>query len=92
MTSNSITDVAQFRQELVRTLERGYSVDDEENELGVRCIGAAILDHTGRPVAGLSVSAPLQRMSSSRVFDCGLRVAETARTISRGLGHGLLAK
>jgi IclR family acetate operon transcriptional repressor len=92
MTFNSITDADQFMQELDRTRERGYSVDDEENELGVRCIGAPILDHKDRPVAALSVSAPLQRMPSARVSDCGLRVAEIAMTISRGLGHGLLAK
>jgi IclR family acetate operon transcriptional repressor len=92
MTPNSIRHAAQFAKELDRTRERGYSVDDEENEPGVRCVGAPILDHTGSPTAALSLSAPLQRMPSTSIPDIGQRVADTAWRISRSLGHGFPAK
>ena len=45
----------------------GYALDDEENELGVRCIAAAIPDYRGRASYAVSVSAPISRMSDERI-------------------------
>jgi IclR family acetate operon transcriptional repressor len=92
LTPNSITEKARFAEELERTSERGYSVDDEENELGVRCVGAPIYDHRGQPVAALSVSAPLQRFPAAEVSRRGQRVADTAQAISTALGYGFLTE
>ncbi len=58
-------------------------MDNEEAELGVRCIGAGVRDDTGTLVAGLSVSAPAERMKSAW---SGL-VKETAEKISQAIGH-----
>jgi IclR family transcriptional regulator, acetate operon repressor len=55
-TPATITDVAALGAELAAVRERGYAVDDEENEPTVRCIGAAILDRGGRPKGGVSIS------------------------------------
>jgi IclR family acetate operon transcriptional repressor len=90
LTPNSITDKVRFALELEQTRARGYSLDDEENEVGVRCVGAPILDHSGQATAALSASAPLQRFPSTEIPNRGQRVAETARAISRALGFGLL--
>jgi DNA-binding IclR family transcriptional regulator len=43
--------------------ERGFAVDDEENEAGIRCVGAAVFDHTGHVVAGVSISTLTHELS-----------------------------
>ena len=61
----------------------GYARDDEELELGVRCMAAGILDDQGKLVAGLSISAPSDRLEESWVE----RLKATAQEISLALGH-----
>ena len=46
---------------------QGYAIDEEENELGIRCLGAPILDGRGRPVAAISVSGPVFQMTKKFV-------------------------
>ncbi len=60
-TVNTITDLARLTAAVDQARSRGYAFDDEEAELGVGCIGAPVRDAGGRMVAGLSVSAPIQR-------------------------------
>ena len=57
-TRNSITDPTKLERELALVRARGYARDNEELELGVRCIAAGIRDDAGKLVAGLSISAP----------------------------------
>ncbi len=57
-TRNSITEPAKLERELALVRARGYARDNEELELGVRCIAAGIRDDAGKLVAGLSISAP----------------------------------
>jgi DNA-binding IclR family transcriptional regulator len=66
---------------MVRT--RGYARDNEELEIGVRCIAAGIRDDSGRVVAGLSVSAPSERLRDDWIED----LLATAGSISAGLGY-----
>jgi DNA-binding IclR family transcriptional regulator len=82
-TRNSITDLPRLERELhlVRTL--GCARDDEELELGVRCMAAGIFDDQRRLVAGLSVSAPADRLEETWLE----RVKETAGEISASLGY-----
>src|SRR6187399_2705692 len=61
-TRNSITEVAELERELARVNQYGTARDDEELELGVRCMAAGILDDQGKLVAGLSISAPADRL------------------------------
>ena len=82
-TRNTLTTVGALEKELERIRRNGYAVDNEEAELGVRCIGAGVRDDSGAVVAGLSVSAPADRMKSAW---SGL-VRETAERISRAIGH-----
>jgi len=88
LTDNTITDPGQFLQEIERTRAQGFAVDDEEIEIGVRCVAAPIFDHTGRPVAAVSISSPVLRFSLSEVPIYGRKVIETADAISAKLGYG----
>jgi DNA-binding IclR family transcriptional regulator len=88
VTTKAITDLEQLLEELGRVREQGFALDDEENEEGVRCVAAPILDHTGQPVAALSISAPAHRLPVSRVAIYGARVKEAADAISHSLGYG----
>lgn len=87
VTAKTITDPDQFLAELERVREQGYAVDDEENEIGGRCVGVPIFDHTGNVVAAVSISAPAARLPLDDVPQMGAMVRETAKTISRNLGY-----
>jgi len=81
-TQNSITHAAKLIRELEHVRQHGYARDNEELELGVRCIAAGIHDDTNRLVAGLSLSAPADRMQNVWLA----QLKETALRISRLLG------
>ncbi len=74
-------------RDLEKTRKRGYAVDDEEVEEGVRCVGAAILDNTGHPVAAVSVSGPSFRMTVQNVRHIAGRLVECVQAISADLGY-----
>jgi DNA-binding IclR family transcriptional regulator len=82
-TRNSITDLARLERELAAVRTYGVARDDEELELGVRCLASGIYDDQGRLVAGLSVSAPADRLEESWQD----RVRTTAGQISAALGY-----
>jgi DNA-binding IclR family transcriptional regulator len=87
VTPKTITDPARFLAELDKVREQGYAIDDEENEIGGRCIAVPIFDHTGNAIAAVSVSAPTARLPMTEVPQVGAQVRETAKTISRSLGY-----
>jgi DNA-binding IclR family transcriptional regulator len=80
---NSITDLAKLERELSLVRSRGYARDNEELELGVRCMAAGIYDDTGKLVAGLSISAPADRLQEEWLDD----LVQTASRISATLGY-----
>jgi len=82
-TRNTLTTVGALERELERIRRNGCALDNEEAELGVRCIGAGVRNDAGTLVAGLSVSAPAERMKTAW---SGL-VRDTAEKISRAIGH-----
>lgn len=81
-TRNSITQTDQLERELALVRRHGYSRDNEELEMGVRCIAAGIYDDTGKLEAGLSISAPAERMRDEWIPV----LMRTARQISEALG------
>jgi DNA-binding IclR family transcriptional regulator len=81
-TRNSITELGKLETELNHVRKVGSARDDEELELGVSCLAAAILDDTGKLVAGLSLSAPTDRIQA----DWLRALQETALQISKGIG------
>jgi DNA-binding IclR family transcriptional regulator len=82
-TRNSITDLPRLERELAHVRSTGCARDDEELELGVRCMAAGIFDDQGQLIAGLSVSAPADRLEESWLD----KVKTTASAISAALGH-----
>ncbi|WP_162293267.1 IclR family transcriptional regulator domain-containing protein [Phyllobacterium zundukense] len=88
-TDNTITDVEQLRAHLAIVRARGYAMDDEEIVLGTRCVGAAILDPDGKPIAAISVAGPTFRMHPERAEQLGKELAEAAKRISSQLAPSL---
>ena len=82
-TRNSITELQRLERELSLVRARGYARDNEELELGVRCMAAGIHDDSGKLVAGLSISAPADRLQEEWVED----LVQTAARISSTLGY-----
>jgi IclR family acetate operon transcriptional repressor len=67
-------------------------VDNEENEVGIRCVGAPIFDYLTKPIGAISISAPCDRMDNERVNSLGLLVQQAAQKISRRKGFtGLIS-
>jgi DNA-binding IclR family transcriptional regulator len=81
-TRNTVNTLPRLLRETRLALERGYAFDDEEAEIGVGCIGVLIYDGSGQPVAGLSVSAPIER----RRDEWARVLVEAGRELSAGLG------
>ena len=85
-TPDTIVDPGQLAAELERTRERGYAIDDVENEDGVRCVAAPIRDHAGVVIAALSVSAPAYRFALEDLPALAPDVVAVAREISSRIG------
>ncbi|HUH07022.1 MAG TPA: IclR family transcriptional regulator [Egibacteraceae bacterium] len=85
-TANTITTEEWLRSTLAEGRERGFAVDDVENEPEIRCIGAPIFDHLGAVSYAISVSGPAHRVTPERVDELGEQVKAAAAEISRRLG------
>lgn len=82
-TRNSLTQLALLERELAKVRREAFATDNEELELGVRCMAAGIYDHQGKLVAGLSISAPAGRMQDEWLA----KLRATAEGISSSLGY-----
>jgi DNA-binding IclR family transcriptional regulator len=89
-TAHTITNAEDLKKELVKVREQGYAVDDEELDLGVRCIAAPIRDYTRRIVGAISTSGPAMRVSDKRIVDELVPLVKNAATgLSTKLGYPL---
>lgn len=85
-TRRTITDYESLMTELARTRDRGYSVDNEEIEDGLVCIGAPVRDHTAHVVAAISIAGPSSRLRPETISDHARDVVEMANAMSATLG------
>lgn len=85
-TRNTIVDLEALRAELARVRERGYSVDHEEIEEGLVCIGAPVRDHTAHVVAAISVAGPSSRLRPETHAGHAAEVVAIAAAMSAALG------
>jgi DNA-binding IclR family transcriptional regulator len=86
-TPRTIVDPVRLGAELACIRERGFAVDDVENEDGVRCVGAPVFDGEGGVAASISVAGPENRLTRERAAELGPRVRAAADELSRRLGH-----
>lgn len=86
LTPNTITSWDQLMVEMDRTRLRGYAIDDEEFALGVSCIGAVILDGTGKPFGAYGTSFPSTRLEGDG-GTIGQLVLTAAQKASRAMGY-----
>jgi DNA-binding IclR family transcriptional regulator len=85
-TPSTLVSVEALRAELERVRARGYAIDDEENEPGVRCVAAPVLDHQGRVAGGLSVSSLVYVLSLADAKRIAPEVVRAAAELSQELG------
>lgn len=87
LTPNTVTSKEELEKELREIELQGYAIDDEECELGARCISVGIKDYSGKYIAGISVSGPTTRMTKEYINIIKGTVIDTAKTISRLLAY-----
>jgi DNA-binding IclR family transcriptional regulator len=85
-TERTHTSPESLRADLAEIRDRGYAIDDFENEDGVRCVAVAVVDHAGQPVAAVSVSGPTARVTPERVPEIAALAMPTADELSAALG------
>ena len=91
MTPRTITSARRLLKELRDTRARGYALDEEEHELGVRCVAAPVRNHEGKVIAAISVAGPTERMPRTLAgSDIARAVVAAAQAISLDLGAGSL--
>ena len=73
-TPHTITRLDDLMQELQRVRQGGYALDDEEREMGVRCISAGLLNGAGKVIAAIGVAGPTSRLSRGRISEVSAAV------------------
>jgi len=86
-TRKTITSISRLREELQRVRERGFALDDEETEDGLRCIAAAVREHTGQTIAALGIIGPAYRIPDDGVATLAATVISAADKLSAELGY-----
>lgn len=87
-TEYTITSLDKMEEELELIRSKGYALDNEENEIGVRCIAGAILDYNNSKYA-FSISAPISRMTDERIEELSKYVLTMKEELSKQLGNPL---
>jgi IclR family acetate operon transcriptional repressor len=90
-TPSTLTDPELLRAELALTRARGWAIDDEERNLGMRCVAAPIFNEHREAVAGVSISGPAARVARAAAPELGARVRAAAERITRATGGALPA-
>jgi DNA-binding IclR family transcriptional regulator len=86
-TPKTITSLSRLLKELEKVREQGYAVDDEENNLGARCLGAPIFDERGIIIASIGLSGTTGQVSPQTMPRIVESLKDAARHISMGMGH-----
>ncbi len=85
-TAQTITDRAKLAGELENIRRRGFALDDEEHEVGVRCVAAPVRNNQGTTIAALSISLPSVRLPDGEIPRYRELVTKAAEEISRKIG------
>jgi DNA-binding IclR family transcriptional regulator len=85
-TKNTIATYTELKNELKLIQERDYSIDNEECEIGMRCVAIPVRNYTGAIIAGLSVTGPSARMPFQKIKDNLPHLFTASRQLSLLLG------
>lgn len=85
-TPQTITSLAEMQQELALIRRQGYAFDNEEHEIGVRCVAAPICDWKGDPIGAISVSAPVSRLTDDKAARILPHILQAVDEISALMG------
>lgn len=85
-TPSTITNREELEAHLKMVRDQGFAIDDVENEEGIRCVGVPVLGNAGLPIAAVSVSGPVVRMTPTRAQELAPALQETGRRISQKFG------
>lgn len=83
ITDRTLRRREQVAEQLERIRERGYSIDEEENVAGVRCVGAPVLDSRGRAQAAVVIQVPTVRMPPERMVELATLAMEAGADVAR---------
>ena len=86
-TPNTITDRREFISHLRQVRHQGWAMDDEEYEVGHRCIGSAVYDYRGLPIAAISASGSVSVLTDDKLDDTIAKVKLWASQLSRRIGY-----
>ena len=86
-TSNTVISVDKLRAELMLIKENGYSIDDEELSVGLRCVGAPLFDHNRRANYAISLSGPSIRMGSKKIEEMTRELKKICQILSGKMGN-----
>ncbi|MBS6033093.1 MULTISPECIES: glyoxylate bypass operon transcriptional repressor IclR [Pantoea] len=81
-TPKTLMSPQSLKENLAQVRKAGFSFDDEEHALGLRCVAAPIYDEHGEPFAALSISGPIARMTDDRITELGALVIREARQVT----------
>jgi IclR family KDG regulon transcriptional repressor len=86
-TEHTITDECKLLEQLKRIRECGYGIDNQERELGLRCIAAPIFNARKQAIAAISISGPISRITREKQGDLSEVIKRATQEISRRLGY-----
>jgi IclR family acetate operon transcriptional repressor len=86
-TDKTLKSMEEVVRQLPRIREQKFAVDDEESSNGGRCVGASILDASGRPFGAISISGPVARITTENIPEIGTMIADAALEISKAMGY-----
>lgn len=87
LTPFTLTDPEAIKRELQKIREQGYAIDDEEIEIGLKCVAAPIFNHEGKVIASISCAGPKHRFSDDKMKTFIQQVKHAALALSRRFGY-----
>jgi IclR family acetate operon transcriptional repressor len=89
-TEFTLTDNAALKADLLNSRVRGYALDGEERNLGMRCIASPVFDMHGEAVAGISVSGPTSRVGETRIAEFSEAVVAAVQELTAAIGGSVI--
>jgi IclR family acetate operon transcriptional repressor len=86
-TAHTLITLSQLKREVELTVKRGFSLDNEEFNLGVRCLAAPVFDADGGVIAAIGITAATVRFTKERIPEIAAKVRAVAAELSELMGY-----